>query len=304
MILSSLRPLRSYFFKPCRAGRGRDGAAPPARSSVGGSVICEIGGDQQLETGVGLDLIGGDAGVEGQQPHPLRMLVEAEERRDRSRPGTCRRRSARPRAGYRRPSRNPGLVTKSTRSTNRRFSCFIATIIRVRLAMSLPPPVPGSRVVGRSRVADERAVQIAVLVDLRAAHKADIDIAALQQQQHVGAAEHHIGAPRAALLVGRRRQFAGLDKGADRAALEQDRQARARAAAAPRSRPRAGCRRRRRRLCRRAAAARSSPRAARSRCRSVRLRVSRHRCSARGGAASSNSSRPSRSRYSVHDCGP
>ena len=46
------------------------------------------------------------------------------------------------------PRMNPGLVMKSTFSTKRRFSCFIATIIFVRLEMSLPPPVPGSRVLG------------------------------------------------------------------------------------------------------------------------------------------------------------
>ena len=46
------------------------------------------------------------------------------------------------------PRRNPGLVMKSTCSTKRRFSCFIATIICARLAMSLPPPVPGSRIFG------------------------------------------------------------------------------------------------------------------------------------------------------------
>jgi hypothetical protein len=39
------------------------------------------------------------------------------------------------------------------------------------------------------------------LIDLRAAHEADIDIAALQQQQHLGAAEHHT-ARRAPLIVG------------------------------------------------------------------------------------------------------
>ena len=46
------------------------------------------------------------------------------------------------------PSMKPGLVMKSTVSTKRRFSCFMATIIWVRLEMSLPPPVPGSRIVG------------------------------------------------------------------------------------------------------------------------------------------------------------
>ena len=116
---------------------------------------------------------------------------------------------------------------KSTFATNRRFSCFIATIMFVRLEMSLPPPVPGSRVFGARGIADERRIQIAELVDLRAAHEPDIDIAALQQQQHVGAAQHHVGALGAALVVGRWRQLAGLDEGADDAALEQDGQPRA-----------------------------------------------------------------------------
>ena len=88
--------------------------------------------------------------------------------------------------------------------------------------MSLPPPVPGRRVFGLSESPMNERVQIAVLVDLRAAHEADIDIAALQQQQHVGAAQHHVGALGAALLVGGGRQLARLDEGADHAALEQD----------------------------------------------------------------------------------
>src|SRR5947209_16266168 len=46
------------------------------------------------------------------------------------------------------PLMKPGLVMKSTCSTKRRFSCFIATIMLARLEMSLPPPVPGSRVFG------------------------------------------------------------------------------------------------------------------------------------------------------------
>jgi len=48
------------------------------------------------------------------------------------------------------PWTKPGLVMKSTSRTKRRFSCFMATIISVRLEISLPPPVPGSRVVGLS----------------------------------------------------------------------------------------------------------------------------------------------------------
>ncbi len=71
-------------------------------------------------------------------------------------------------------------------------------------------------------IPDERAVEVAVLVDLRAAHKADIDIAALQQKQHIGAAQHHIGAPRAALLIGGGRQFPRLDERPDHAPFEQN----------------------------------------------------------------------------------
>jgi hypothetical protein len=71
-------------------------------------------------------------------------------------------------------------------------------------------------------IANKRAVEVAVLVDLRTTHKADIDIAALQQKEDFRAAEHHVGAAGAALLVGRGRQFARFDKGADYAALEQN----------------------------------------------------------------------------------
>src|SRR5207245_595228 len=72
------------------------------------------------------------------------------------------------------------------------------------------------------RIADEGAVEITVLIDLRPTHESNIDIAALEKQQDIGAAEHHIGAPRAALLVGGGRELAGLDEGADRPALEED----------------------------------------------------------------------------------
>ena len=42
----------------------------------------------------------------------------------------------------------PGEVMKSTSATNRRFSCFMATIMLVSEEMSLPPPVPGSLIFG------------------------------------------------------------------------------------------------------------------------------------------------------------
>ena len=73
------------------------------------------------------------------------------------------------------------------------------------------------RIVG---VADEGRVQIAVLIDLRAAHESDVDIAPLQQQQHFGAAQHHVGALGAALVIGGWGQLARLNEGADHTALE------------------------------------------------------------------------------------
>src|SRR6185437_9656396 len=52
------------------------------------------------------------------------------------------------------------------------------------------------------RITDKRAVEIAVLIDLGAAHESDIDITALQKQQNVRASKHHIGPARAALIIG------------------------------------------------------------------------------------------------------
>ncbi len=182
--------------------------------------------EDQREPGVVLHLLRGvTPGLSDDHLHAPRLGFESEHREigDDAEHAAGEQAAFAPRLSP--PRRKPGLVMKSTCSTKRRFSCFIATIICVRLAMSLPPPVPGSRVFGLRRIADERAVQIAVLVDLRAAHEADVDIAALQQQQHFGAAEHHVGALGAALIVGRGRQLARLDEGADHAAFEQDRQA-------------------------------------------------------------------------------
>ncbi len=122
------------------------------------------------------------------------------------------------------PRSQPGLVMKSTLLDEAALLVLHRDDHRVRLEMSLPPPVPGRRVFGLRRIADERAVQIAVLIDLRAAHEADVDVASLQQQQHLSAPENHVGARGAALIVGRRRQLARLDERADHAALEQDRE--------------------------------------------------------------------------------
>ncbi|MCY1219954.1 hypothetical protein D9M72_319490 [compost metagenome] len=83
---------------------------------------------------------------------------------------------------------------------------------------------PGLRPCG---IADAGRIEVAEAVDLRAPHEADVDIAALQQQQHVGRAQHHIGPLGATLFIGRGRQCARFDHRPDHTAFEQDRQARA-----------------------------------------------------------------------------
>jgi hypothetical protein len=75
-------------------------------------------------------------------------------------------------------------------------------------------------------IADEGRVEVAEAVDLGAAHEAHVDIAALKQQEHVGDRQDHVGAARAALLVGRGRKLPRHDERPDHAALEQDRQRR------------------------------------------------------------------------------
>src|SRR5215469_11886200 len=91
---------------------------------------------------------------------------------------------------------------KSTFSTKRRFSCFIATIIWIRLEMSLPPPVPGRRVVGLSGSPMNELLRL--------------------PYWSIGAPQHHVRAPRTALLVGRRRKLTGFDERPNRTALEED----------------------------------------------------------------------------------
>src|SRR5215204_976024 len=74
------------------------------------------------------------------------------------------------------------------------------------------------------RIADEGRVEVSELVDLGAAHEAHIDIAALEEKQHLSGAQHHIGALGAALVVGRGWKLPGLNEGTDHAALKQDRE--------------------------------------------------------------------------------
>src|SRR4029077_16242262 len=75
------------------------------------------------------------------------------------------------------------------------------------------------------RVSDEGAVEIPVLIDLRGAHEAYVHVTSLQQQQDLGAAQNHIGAPRAALIIGRGWKLTGLDERADDPAFEKNGQA-------------------------------------------------------------------------------
>jgi hypothetical protein len=80
------------------------------------------------------------------------------------------------------PSPNPGEVMKSTRSRKRCFSWGMMTTNRFeRLAMSLPPPDPGSRTFGRPPVAHVVGVEISVAVDLGAADEAHVHQALLEQ---------------------------------------------------------------------------------------------------------------------------
>ena len=66
-------------------------------------------------------------------------------------------------------------------STNDRFDWrMITKTWRALIAISQAPPLPGSRVVGWSYVADDRRVDVAEAVDLGGAEKADVDQAALQ----------------------------------------------------------------------------------------------------------------------------
>ena len=121
-----------------------------ARPRVGGSVDPDFVVEQQLEAGVVLHLLARDARIAAPAPSSRRVSS--------SKPRMARSVTTRHmppcgsplRARVSPPSSQPGEVMKSTCSTKRRFSCFIATIMLVRQEMSLPPPVPGRRVFGLS----------------------------------------------------------------------------------------------------------------------------------------------------------
>ncbi len=74
--------------------------------------------------------------------------------------------------------------------------------------------------------AEHARVDVAVLVDLRAAHEADVDEAALGEQERVGDARQHRRPMAGAHLVGGDRQPPRRDLGADDAALDDHRQPR------------------------------------------------------------------------------
>src|SRR5262249_58581008 len=49
--------------------------------------------------------------------------------------------------------------------------------------------------------ANKRRVEVAEAVDLCSAHEADVDIAALQEHEHIGDRQHHVGAAGAAAAL-------------------------------------------------------------------------------------------------------
>ena len=61
-------------------------------------------------------------------------------------------------------------------------------------------------------ITEARTIQIAIFINLGAAHKANIDVAALQQQQNIRNTEKHVGSSGASLLIGRWWQFSGNDE--------------------------------------------------------------------------------------------
>jgi hypothetical protein len=161
----------------------------------------EIGLEQQLETGILLHLAGGHAGMKRQQLHTFRALVKAEHAEIGDDPEH---------AASSQPGGAPGVTARQKAWAGDKIDRFHKPAFLVfhrhdhqRQAGDVISAA-GSRQTARRalRITNERTVEIAVLVDLRAAHEADIDIAALQQQQHLGAAQHHVGTARAALLIG------------------------------------------------------------------------------------------------------
>jgi hypothetical protein len=74
--------------------------------------------------------------------------------------------------------------------------------------------------------AEHAGVDVAVLIDLRAAHEAVVEEAALREEKRVGDARQHLRAMTGTHLVGGDRQPPGLDARSDDSALDHHRQPR------------------------------------------------------------------------------
>src|SRR5215469_186815 len=182
--------------------------------------------NEQAETSIVLNFLERDSGMQGQDPHPLLLLVEAHD-------GEIGDDAIHP-AGS-----QPGVATAGAAVNPAGTGDEVDFLDEAALLVlhrddhrDQARDVVAAARAGQTRcrivgIADERAVEIAVLVDLRSTHEADIDIAALQEEEDIGAPQHHVRAPRTALLVGRGRKLTGFDERPDRATLEEDRKTRA-----------------------------------------------------------------------------
>src|ERR1700737_527832 len=185
-----------------------------------------MGGELQRKTGIVLQLLARNARGERNHLHASFLFVKSEHREIGD--------YAEHAAGQQ-TARAPGLAALEKAGAGDEIDVFDETPLLVlhrhdhfRETCDVVAAAGARQArLGVARIADERAVEIAVLVDLRASHEAEIDVAALEQKQHFRAAEHHVGADRATLIVGRGRQLPRLDERADDAAFEQDGQARA-----------------------------------------------------------------------------
>ena len=194
--------------------------------SVGGSVTARFVVEHEVEAGVVLDLLARHARIETRDLHPPLLVVEREDGKlGDDAQHAAERQPAVGAAGAAADEAGTGdeidLVDEAAFLVLHRHD-HVGEARNVVAAAG-----PGQAHRRLLRIADEGRIEVAVLVDLRAPHEAHVDIAALEQEQHIGAAEHHVGALGAALVVGGRGKLAGFHESPDHAAFEQDRQARA-----------------------------------------------------------------------------
>src|SRR5215216_1630830 len=134
--------------------------------------------EDQVEAGIVLNLIPRDAGIEGQNLHQARGFVERKYRKlgDDTEHST-----------FRQAALGAGLAAADeARAGNEIHMVDEATLLVLHrdnhvgqagnVVATAGAGKPGFWMIG---VADERGVQIAVLVDLRATHETDVDITAL-----------------------------------------------------------------------------------------------------------------------------